>query len=138
MTHLFDDWRFYIVLYIILSGIWGVLAKSASNRIDVLTQTFVATMGASLVVIAATFRSLQWQSTLGISIATIAGILGGFSTIIFYAALRRAPANIVIPLSSLYIVLTVILSFFFLRETIHLKQFAGILLGLLAIFLIIS
>ena len=71
-------------------------------------------------------------------IAALSGILGGISVIIFYGALKIATANVVIPLSTLYIFVTVVLSYFFLGETITLKHLLGIILGFIAVVLLTS
>lgn len=134
----FTGWRFFILAYIVCSGIWSVLAKFASSRLNPSTQTLVAVTTASAVVIIATFRGFRWQSSVGMAAALVCGVLGGVASIAFYNALRQAPASVVMPLSSLYLVLTVVLSFLFLGERLGLKQYAGILFGLIAIVLLTS
>jgi uncharacterized membrane protein len=57
-------------------------------------------------------------------------------TLIFYCALKLAAANVVIPLSALYIFVMVVLSYFFLGETMTLKHLLGIILGFIAVFLL--
>jgi uncharacterized membrane protein len=71
-------------------------------------------------------------------IAALSGIVGGISVIIFYAVLKVAAANVVIPLSTLYVFVTVVLSYFFLGETMTLKHLLGIILGFIAVFLLTS
>jgi transporter family protein len=75
---------------------------------------------------------------MGIFTAAICGVLGGFSTIIFYMILKQIPANIAIPVSSLYIIITIVLSYFFLGETMSIRQFIGIIMGCIAVILITS
>ena len=133
---IFKDWRFFILLYIVCSGVWSVLAKFASIRLGVLTTTFVAVTSAAVVVTMATFRELQFQSASGVAAAAIGGVLGGFASLALYSALRQAPVSVVMPLSSLYLILTVPLSYLFLGESIGVRQLLGIAFGLLAIALI--
>lgn len=102
MREWFGNWRFFIFLYIICSSLWSVLAKFAASKLDPRTQTFVAVISASAIVAALAARDLRWQSGVGLAAALAAGILGGFASLAFYQALRQAPANVVIPLSSLY------------------------------------
>jgi bacterial/archaeal transporter family protein len=52
--------------------------------------------------------------------------------------LRVAPANIVVPLSALYPVVTVILAYFFLHEDLSLTRIAGVGCALAAIWLLTS
>lgn len=135
---IFNNWRVLIFCYLIIVGVWGVLVKIASARLDAFTLAFVAGTSAWFTVIAFSFTKLSWQSGLGIWIAAVSGILGGISIIIFYAALKLAAANVVIPLSSLYVFVTVILSYFFLGETMTVKQLLGIIFGLIAVVLLTS
>jgi transporter family protein len=64
--------------------------------------------------------------------------MGGFLVIIFYTVLKQAPASVVIPVSTLYVLVTVVLSYLFLGEAITIKQLAGIVLGLVSIYLLTS
>ena len=130
------DWRFYVFLYIVFSGIWGVVVKFASMRLGALTATFVAVTSSAIVVAVLTFRGLHLQWTGGMLAAVAGGLLGGLSAVAFYSALRQAPASVVVPLSSLYLVVTVLLSHVFLGEAIGARQWVGIAFGLLAIALL--
>lgn len=130
------DWRFFIFLYIICSGVWSLLAKFASVRLGTSTTAFVSVTSAAVVVAIAAFRGLRWQPGCGLAAAMAGGVLGGFASLAFYGALRQAPASVVLPLSSLYLVLTVILSHFFLGESIGVRQLIGIAFGLVAVTLL--
>src|SRR3989304_1449246 len=129
---IFNNWRLLIVGYLIIAGVWGVLVKLASARLNPFTLAFVAGTTAWFTVLVFSFTKLNWQSGTGILIAALSGILGGISIMIFYGALKLAAANVVIPLSTLYIFVTVVLSYFFLGETITLKHLLGIILGFIA------
>lgn len=136
MREWFQDWRFFVLIYILSSGVWSVLAKYAAGRLNWATQTFVAVLTASLVVALFALRGLQWQSKSGIAAAVAGGVLGGISSLAFYKALGQAPASVVFPLCSLYLVLTVVLAYLVLGETIGLRQIVGIILGLISITLL--
>ena len=131
-----DDWRVLVLVYIVCSGLWSVLAKVAASRLDPRTATFVAVMTAAVVVAAATLRGLHWQSGSGVAAAASAGALGGVASLAFYGAMRHGLASVVVPLSSLYLVLTVVLSYMFLGESIGPRQLAGVALGLVAMALL--
>ena len=135
---IFNNWRLLIVGYLIIAGVWGVLVKLASARLNPFTLAFVAGTTAWFTVLVFSFTKLNWQSGTGILIAALSGILGGISIMIFYGALKLAAANVVIPLSTLYIFVTVVLSYFFLGETITLKHLLGIILGFIAVVLLTS
>ena len=135
---IFNNWRLLISCYLIIVGVWGVLVKVASTRLNPFTLAFVAGTSAWFTVVAFSFNKLSWQSGVGILTAVVSGILGGVSIIIFYGALKLAGANVIIPLSSLYVFVTVILSYFFLGEAMTLKQLLGIILGLISVVLLTS
>jgi uncharacterized membrane protein len=118
--------------------VWGVLVKLASARLNPFTLAFVAGTTAWFTMLAFAYDKLNWQSGVGIWIGALSGIIGGISIIIFYGALKLAPANVIIPLSSLYVFVTVVLSYFFLGETMTLKHLLGIILGFIAVVLLAS
>ncbi len=135
---IFNNWRLLIVCYLIIVGVWGVLVKLASARLNPFTLAFVIGTTAWFTVLVFSFTKLNWQSGTGILIAALSGILGGISILMFYGALKLAAANVVIPLSTLYIFVTVVLSYIFLGETMTLKHLLGIILGFVAVFLLTS
>ena len=114
------------------------MVKLASARLNPFTLAFVAGTSAWVTVLVFSFNKLSWQSGAGILIAALSGILGGVSIVIFYAALKLAAANVVIPLSTLYVLVTVALSYFFLGETLTLKHLLGIILACISVFLLSS
>jgi transporter family protein len=132
----FQNWRIWMIVYLVLLGVWGVMVKVASVRLNALTVTFVSTTAAWLTVVFFSLPRLNFSSRFGVSIALLCGVIGGITSIIFYGVLKYAPASIVIPLTTLYILVTVVLSYALLGETISLRQAAGILLGIAAVFLL--
>jgi uncharacterized membrane protein len=130
------DWRFLLFINLFLSGVWGLLAKISASRLNPFTATFIAVTSCWVVVAATCFSKLQWQSRVGIVAALSCGLISGLAAIAFYGALREAPVSVIVPLSSLYIVLTSFLAYFFLGEAMGIKQLAGIALGILAIILL--
>jgi transporter family protein len=132
------DWRLLILIYLVVTGVWGVLVKIASTHLNPFTATFTALTSAWVTVAIFSFSKLSWRSGVGVLTAAVCGFLGSISAILFYSALKHAPASVVIPLSSLYVFLTVILAYIFLGETVTLKQVIGIILGFVAIVLLTS
>jgi transporter family protein len=132
------NWRLLIVIYILLAGVWGTLIKIASDRLNPLTMSFIVSTSAWLTVAAVALPRLDFQNKTGVGIAAVCGLMGGFLVIIFYSVLKQAPASVVIPVSTLYVLVTVVLSYLFLGEAITLKQIAGIILGIISIYLLTS
>lgn len=133
---LLKDWRILLVIYLFVTGIWGVLIKIASTHLNPYTMSFVALTGSWLTVTAFSFSKLNWQSNFGIAVAALCGVLGGITVLLFYHILKMVPVSTVLPVSSLYIVITVILSYFILGEPVSVKKVLGIVCGLLAICLL--
>ena len=131
-----NDWRLLVSLYIVLAGTWGFLAKLSSRHLTSWQLVFLTATTASIVMASASVRRLGSLKTPWAVVAAAAGILAAIGSILFYRALTLAPANAVIPLSSLYIVVTVMLSVVFLKEPLTTHHLLGILLALLAISLL--
>ncbi|MCX8045005.1 MAG: EamA family transporter [Desulfobacterota bacterium] len=132
------DWRIMIAAYLVLSGVWGVLAKIAAHRLEPLVASCVATTCACLTVLCLAMRSVIVRPSLGVATAAVCGILGGLSSFALYTALKQAPASIVLPMSSLYLVITVILSAVFLGEVLHARHYVGIALAIVSVMLLAS
>ena len=132
------SWRLLIVIYIIVAGIWGTMVKVASDRLNPLTMSFIVCISALVPVAAVAFPRLDFQNKTGVWLAAGCGLTGGLLVIIFYTVLKQAPASIVIPVSTLYVIITVVLSYLFLGEAITAKQIAGIALGIASIYLLTS
>ena len=133
-----NRWPVLIVGYLLITGVWGVLVKLASARLNPLTLAVVAGTTAWLTVVVFSIGKLSLQSGPGIWIAAVSGVVGGISVIIFYTMLKVAAANVVIPLSTLYVLVTVALSYFFLGETLTLRHLLGIILACISVFLLSS
>jgi len=132
----FNDWRFLIILYLVLTGFWGVVAKVSASRLNPFTATFIGVTSCWIVVALGTFSRVKLESKVGVAAAITCGLISGMGALAFYGALKNAPAGVVVPLSSFYVVITAILAHFLLGETLGLRQMAGIGLGIAAIALL--
>lgn len=133
---MFQEWRWLILVYIVCTGVWSVLAKVATGRVGAATTTFVIVTGAWMVVASAVLRQVTWKLDSGLLAAMLAGLLAGIGSVSFYGALHRAPASVVLPLSSLYLVVTVLLAFVFLGEAIGIRRLAGVACAMAAVALL--
>jgi transporter family protein len=61
-------------------------------------------------------------------------LVGG--TLLFYQALARGKASVVLPMTAMYPALTVVLALLILGEVVSLKQGLGILFALIAVILL--
>lgn len=123
---------------IIFWGLWGFFSKLAVSKIgfqaglyySITLFAFIATY----LFITSQLLPLKTDSN-GIFFALFAGISGGIASILLYFLLKENPAGLVIAITALYPVVTLILSMFFLKETLTVQQTVGFILALVALVL---
>lgn len=135
-----DAWLFYSLVTILLWGAWGLVSKLASEGIDANTNQVYFTLGL-LPLILMMLRSPRLkggaQRRSGIRWAFLTGILGGTGNIAFFHALViGGKASIVIPVTALFPLVTVILATLFLHERMGRAQKVGLVLALVAIYIL--
>lgn len=118
-------------------GVWGFLAKLANRGMNWEALTFMSWVGVAFVLIPFAFVEKPGVGVgMPLYLALISGAASGVATIYFYLALSRGEASIVVPLTSLYPAITVILSLLFLHEKLTLLQTLGIGFAVLAVILL--
>ncbi|MDP3766080.1 MAG: EamA family transporter [Nanoarchaeota archaeon] len=127
----------YFVLILLAWGLWGFLGKYALKFISPVSLILYETIGAimvQLVVLVFLFYSKYKFDTnpAGISVAALVAFFGVVGTILFFFTLSKTKSSILVPLTALYPVITVILSFILLKEKVTLVQSIGILLAIIA------
>jgi len=122
---------------------WGLgtfIAKLAANRIGAQSIFFDVIGAASVILIYSLVifkaRNLVKLDKSGMGLALLAGLIGAFGSIGFYRLVARTEVSTVSPLTALYPALTVILAVIFLRESVTPTKLAGIILSLIAIYLL--
>lgn len=132
-------WLFYTILTTVTWGIWGALMELPVKA------GFPSTLGYSVwaltMIPCAIFvlRLNQFQlehDKKSLFYGMIIGFTGSGGTVLLFEALKLGPAYIIFPIISLSPILTVILSVVFLKEKIGKKSWFGIILALIAIFLL--
>ncbi len=131
------DWFAFSIISLVLWGVWGFLAKILLKTIEWQQLFVVSEIGALAVAIAA-FLYLRPaismnQTFLYAAAAGAMGVLGSFA---LYLALSTGKASVIVPLTALYPVVTILLSFVVLQEKITLFQGAGVFFALVSMFLI--
>jgi transporter family protein len=133
-------WLAFSLLTIVCWGAWGAVSKVASDGVDANTNQIFFTLGLlPLIVYVARSPRLKGGSgrRAGIGWAFLTGILGGTGNIAFFRALGvGGQASVVVPATALFPVVTVILALSFLRERLGRAQIAGLVLALVAIYLL--
>ena len=130
-------WFIFAIATLLVWGVWGLLPKLATNY---LSPTSVMVFGGigNLLIVVALLVSVNFQPDIhskGIVFAILAGLVGTLGTIPFLFAISRGKASVVVPMTSLYPLVTIILSLLILREPMTLKQGFGILFALMALLL---
>jgi len=130
------SWLLYALVTTISWGIWGAFIEIPEKA------GFPATLGYSvwaftmipcaLVALNIIKWKLQYDPK-SIFLGCTVGFLGAGGQLILFEALREGPAYIVFPFISLFPVVTILLSLVFLKEKASSKNWAGIVLALIAI-----
>jgi transporter family protein len=119
-------------------GMWGFLLKFATKYLDwrqIYVVNSLITILTSILIFVALKPSIDFHSR-GFRYAIFAGLLGTTALICFYSALSVENAIIVVPLTSMYPIITILLSYLILNERLTPLKGVGIILGLISIFLV--
>ncbi len=131
----------YIILSIItllMWGVWGVFEKITTRFYKWYEYYIFSTLIALLI---SFFLFIFFKKTItfkgeGFIYLLLATLTGGIGFVAFYLALMKGKASIIVPLTSLYPAVTVILAKYFLKEEINFYGILGILFAIIAIFLL--
>jgi transporter family protein len=129
----------YAGLTILMWGLWGFFGKMALERNMPPVSVFLAEVLISLFV-AAFFvrRSLIPPQAKWSMFGLFSGAGLAIGLVFYYLALEHAQANMIVPLTSLYPAVTVVLSYIFLHERLSPLQWVGLVLLLVGAYLLLS
>lgn len=133
---MFDDWRFLTVISILFWGFWGFLSKYVSDKVQWGEILVLLMIGTFIVAMITSPASLFIKWNINTAIALISGISCAFGYYFFYRALVHGQASAVVPISSMYIVVTAVLAIIFMHEPLTVKKVFGILSAVVAIVLL--
>ena len=123
------------ILVIFLWGLWAFLFKIGVEQIGI-KEALIWNNGIAVVIsiLIISFliphASLKIQS--GVFYVMVATALGISGSIIWYIALEKEKASIVVSFTALYPLITVVLSVIFLKEKLSLENWIGIIFALIA------
>ena len=129
-------WLFFAIITTVFWGIWGALIEVPEKA------GFPATLGYivwSLTMIPpalVALKIIKWKleyDKRSIILGLIIGLTGAGGQVILFQALRLGPAYLVFPFISLSPVITILLSYFFLKERASKRGWLGITIALIAI-----
>lgn len=131
-----NSWIYWAIITVISFGIWGAFSKVAVESIGWKNTTLFYTIGFVWVAPALFILyhpSVATLSRSAVIFAILAGAVSVAAIIGFNIALTTGEASIVVPVTSLYPLVTIIISLLFLHEKISFIQGAGIILAIVAI-----
>ena len=134
-----ESWFIFALLAFIAWGFWGFFPKLALKYMDersILVFEVVGAIVMGLIVFTSLGFKVQAQPT-GITFAILSGLMGSIGGFFFLYALRKGNASVVVATTALYPLVTILLTYFFLNESITIKQGIGIILALIAMVLFV-
>jgi len=137
-------WLLWSLASIVLWGTWGLVSKIASTGVDAYVNQLLYTAGLAPLLVFVAWTVHKQRNTekrdghgWGVFWAFLTGILGGVGNIFFFQALvTGGKASVVAPVTALFPMVTVLLALIFLRERLGRKQWAGLALAFVAIYLL--
>ncbi len=132
------DWLLPTFGALFLWGLWSFIPKIAITYITPKVALLFEVLGASVVAIfvfITTGFRLDFD-LIGATLSFLTGIFGTLGVLLFFKAISKGPVSLITVISSLYPIITVILAFLFLKESISLRQVLGIIFGIFAVYLI--
>ncbi len=133
-----SSWLALSLVSLGLWGLWGVFTKVSTQHLGPQGAYLLGMLGyipAFVILLYETGGRVAWHPW-GWAAAVAAGMSTGFGLFFFFRALNYGAASVVVPLTSLYPVVTVILSWLFLRESLSPRQLAGLVLAMAAVWLL--
>lgn len=132
-------WFFYALLALVFWGGWGFASKKIGDALSAAECQVISTLGLLPIVAVLAVRAgsaLRGRSRRAVVIAIVSGLASGLGNIPFYWLLSGGEkAATVVPLTSLYPLVTVVLAVPLLRERLNGIQKLGIVLALVAIYI---
>lgn len=127
----------FFILILFAWGLWGLSSKYALKFINPVSLILFETIGAiiiQLIVLVFLFYSKYKfdANATGITLAMLTAFFGIIGAILFFFTLSKTKASVLVPLTALYPVVTVLLSFILLKEKVTLVQGIGIALAVAA------
>lgn len=134
MKQLLSDWRVLSVIAILGWGAWGILSKIALKQVDWRVMMLITSVAALPLAFVLGIPQFDWRFNRYILLAFFAGIGAEVATLSFNRALQKGgPANVVVPLTSQYVLVIVLFSTIFLKEPLTWQRIVGIVAAVVAI-----
>ena len=134
------SWVTWALLATFTFGFWGYFPRLATQHLEPRTALLYQNLGtllSSIVLLAVLEVRLTFHPR-GVLFSVLTGVAGTVGTLFMLMAVNKGQTSVVIPLTAMYPVITVLLAALTLEEPITPKQFVGLGLSLVAIYLMSS
>ena len=123
-------WFVFALLSAVFAALTSILAKVGIEGIDSNLATAIRTgvvlmMAWGIVWVSGTVGGISAISTRGWGFLILSGLATGASWLCYYRALQIGEASRVVPVDKFSVVITMILAFLFLHETVDWKTIVG-------------
>ncbi len=135
----FKPWLIYALITTVFWGVWGALIEIPEKAGFPATLGYVVWALTMIPPAIVALKIIKWKLEVdkkSILLGSLIGFTGAGGQLILFQALRTGPAYLVFPFISMSPVITIILSFIFLKERASRKGWIGIVLALMAIILL--
>lgn len=133
------SWLSAAILCLLSFGLWGFFSRLALIYISPLQMLIYQTLGIILVTsfLIKPYVTTTTVSAIGSLFAVLTGIAFTLGSILFFTATnQQGKISVVITLTSLYPLITILLAFLFLKESISFQQCIGMVLAVCAMYLL--
>lgn len=131
-------WLLYSLLALLSWGVFGFLSKVGSEKLSPTQMQILFSAGIFITTIPALLRSHITSRTdkLGLLYGTFTGLLSVVANLAVFAALKDGKASVIQPATGLYPLVTVILAVMVLKERMNHFQVTGVILALIALWIL--
>lgn len=133
-------WLLYAIITMLFYGLWAFFPKMATLYLptkEILLYQIIGILTVGFIVLITSKNRLQ-INTPGLIFSILGGAAGLLGTLFFLKSLAIGKTSVVVTLTALYPLITIILAFIVLRETLSVKNAVGIVFALVAMYLFAS
>lgn len=137
-----EKWKWFAIISMLFAGLTSVIAKQGMKNMSSDVALSIRTTVVFAIVVTHAFllndavSQVKQASKSDILFLAISGITTSLSWIFYYKAMKEGPVSYIASIDKASIVVTLVLSFIFLREPVTLKVLLGaglILAGMLVL-----
>ncbi len=131
------SWLCYAIMTTVFWGVWGALSSTPEKAGFPGTLIYVAWAVSMLIPATVVLRKMNWKLEYdfkSIFLGCVIGLTGaGGQLALLTRALNEGPAHLIFPIISLSPIITIVLSFLFLREKVDKRGIWGITMAIVAL-----